>query len=265
MKPALIFDCDGVLADTEPYGHLVAFNRMWQKLGVPWQWSKAQYAEKLKIGGGKERMASLFHDPDFQRAVKVPEKQEERDALIRSWHKEKSAVYEQIIANGEIPPRAGIQRLSREALENGWRLAVASTSAQSSVMAVLKRAVGEMASEFCVYAGDVVAAKKPAPDIYLLAAQQLGIPAEQCVAIEDSRNGLLSAYAAQIPVVITVSEFTKNERFEEARLVVTSLGDPLGEKLEVLASRIGHEVEECIALRDLEAARENANRSERVH
>ena len=52
MTKALIFDCDGVLADTERDGHLVAFNRMWREQGVNWQWSLAQYAEKVKIGGG---------------------------------------------------------------------------------------------------------------------------------------------------------------------------------------------------------------------
>ena len=129
MQQGLIFDCDGVLADTELHGHLAAFNLMWQRFGVPWRWSSARCAEKLKIGGGKERMASLFRDPDFLSAVKLP-KSEERAALILSWHKEKTAIFEEIIASGRVPPRAGIERLSREALSAGWRLAVASTSAQ---------------------------------------------------------------------------------------------------------------------------------------
>ena len=55
---ALIFDCDGVLADTERYGHLVAFNQTFEEFGLPVRWSVAEYQEKLKIGGGKERMAS---------------------------------------------------------------------------------------------------------------------------------------------------------------------------------------------------------------
>jgi beta-phosphoglucomutase-like phosphatase (HAD superfamily) len=88
MDRALIFDCDGVLADTELYGHLPAFNQMWEKMNVPWQWSKEQYGVKLKIGGGKERMASLFNDADFRARVNVPETEEERKALIARWHKE---------------------------------------------------------------------------------------------------------------------------------------------------------------------------------
>ena len=74
MERGLIFDCDGVLADTELHGHLVAFNRMWKKLGVPWQWSDEQYAEKLKIGGGKERMASLFLEQGVSAGIPRSEK-----------------------------------------------------------------------------------------------------------------------------------------------------------------------------------------------
>ena len=123
MDRALLFDCDGVLGDTELYGHLPAFNQMWEKLGVPWQWSKEQYGEKLKIGGGKERMASLFADADFCARVTVPESAEERKALIARWHKEKTAIYEGIIGSGKIPGRPGIRRLSEEALQAGWKLA----------------------------------------------------------------------------------------------------------------------------------------------
>ena len=57
---ALIFDCDGVLADTERFGHLPAFNETFRRYGLPAHWNEREYAEKLRIGGGKERMASLF-------------------------------------------------------------------------------------------------------------------------------------------------------------------------------------------------------------
>jgi HAD superfamily hydrolase (TIGR01509 family) len=252
MRRALIFDCDGVLADTEPNGHLVAFNRMWEELGVPWRWTREQYGEKLKIGGGKERMASLFHDREFLERVKVPADEPMRKALIAHWHKEKTRIYEEIIASGSIAPRPGIERLAHEAHEAGWRLAVASTSAVPAVTAVLNRAVGALANEFSVYAGDIVPAKKPAPDIYAFAVADLGIPARSCVAIEDSRNGLLSAHEAHLPVVITVSEYTAREDFSEALLVVDSLGEPEMPS-RVLASRTGRTIGNFVSLEDLEA------------
>ena len=254
MERALIFDCDGVLADTELYGHLVAFNQMWRKFGVPWQWSPEQYAEKLRIGGGKERMASLFRDPDFQQSFAVPKTEEERQALIAQWHKEKTAIYQQIISSGAIPPRSGIKRVAEAALAAGWQLAVASTSARPSVDAVLTHVVGELnAKRFTVLAGDIVPAKKPAPDIYLLASEELGIAPENCVAIEDSRNGLLSAAAAGIRVLVTTSWFTKDEDFSEALLVVSALGDPGGERTIVTENRIGHPVGEYVTLGDMAA------------
>jgi HAD superfamily hydrolase (TIGR01509 family) len=254
MERGLIFDCDGVLADTELHGHLVAFNQMWKKLGVRWRWSPEQYAEKLKIGGGKERMASLFLDHDFQQVYAVPESEEDRKALITRWHKEKTAIYQQIISSGAIPPRSGIKRIAEAALAAGWKLAVASTSAKPSVEAVLTHAVGEStAKRFTVLAGDVVAAKKPAPDIYLMVIKRLGIAPENCVAIEDSRNGLLSADSAGIPVLVTTSWFTEGENFSEARLVVSALGDPGGERSRVNENRTGHPVGEHVKLEDLAA------------
>ena len=254
MDRALIFDCDGVLGDTEPDGHLVAFNRMWKKLGVPWQWSKEQYGAKLKIGGGKERMASLFNDADFRARFAPPEGEEERKALVASWHKEKTAIYQEIINSGQIPPRPGIKRLSQEALDARWKLAVASTSAPGAVEAVLRRAVGEeLAREFLVLSGDIVPKKKPAPDIYNLTLERLNLPPQNCVAVEDSRNGMLAAYAAHIPVIVTVSEYTKNEDFSEAEFVVDSLGEPAGPKAKVLANRAGANISDYVRLEHLRA------------
>src|SRR6266403_3479418 len=140
---ALIFDCDGVLADTELHGHLVAFNRMWQKAGVPWRWSVEQYAEKLKIGGGKERMRALFEEPAFQAAYQVPDTEPARKELLAQWHVQKTAIYQDIIASGNVPGRTGVKRLAEEALAVGWLLAVASTSAKPSVDAVLRFTVGD--------------------------------------------------------------------------------------------------------------------------
>jgi len=240
MKKALIFDCDGVLGDTEQYGHLPAFNQMWREMGVPWQWSVEEYGRKLKIGGGKERMASLFQEPAFLAAYpSCPAGEEARKEMIAAWHKRKSAIYKEIILSGRIPPRPGVRRLSEEALAAGWILAVASTSAKESVEAVLRHAVGEeTANRFAlVLAGDVVKAKKPAPDIYLLTAEGLGVSPAECVAIEDSNNGLEAAAAAGMKCVVTASGYTRDEDFSKAAIVLTCLGDPGGEQCEVLANR----------------------------
>jgi HAD superfamily hydrolase (TIGR01509 family) len=235
---ALIFDCDGVLADTERYGHLPAFNQTFEEFGLPVRWSEEEYGRKLEIAGGKERMASLLTE-DFVREHGLPADEEGRKAMLADWHKRKTALYTEIVAAGRLPGRPGVARVVGDALDAGWDLAVASTSAEPSVRAVLDHVVGsDQAARFAlVLAGDVVEKKKPAPDIYLLAMERLGADPADTLVIEDSRNGLLSAVGAGLTCVVTVNGYTEQEDFSEAVLVVSSLGDPDGEPTRVLAAR----------------------------
>jgi len=252
--PALIFDCDGVLADTERDGHRPAFNETFQAVGVPVCWSVDEYAARLKIGGGKERMASLL-TPEFVRANGLPSDPDGQRDMLADWHRRKTATYKAIVAAGKLPGRPGIARITQQAIAAGWTLAVASTSAEESVRAVLEHAVGPAAAaRFSVFAGDVVPAKKPDPGIYLLALERLGLERPDALVIEDSRNGLLAAVGAGLRCVVTVSSYTAEEDFSEAALVVSSLGDP-DEPTRVLANpgelRIGQQV----TLADLDAVR----------
>ena len=252
--PALIFDCDGVLADTERDGHRPAFNRTFAEVGLPVQWSEEQYGEKLKIGGGKERMASLLTD-EFVGSHGLPADAQGQKELLADWHRRKTAIYKEMVRAGHLPGRPGVARIVDEALEAGWSLAVASTSAEESVRAVLEHVVGvDAAASFAVFAGDVVPAKKPDPAIYLLALDRLGLAAGDALVVEDSRNGLLAAVSAGLRCVVTVSGYTADEDMTEAVLVVTSLGDP-GEPARVLANRGGARPGDQVTLADLEACR----------
>ena len=237
---ALVFDCDGVLADTERHGHLPAFNQTFREFGLPVQWSVEEYGRRLKIGGGKERMASLL-TPEFVAAAGLPTDPDAQAAEIAKWHKRKTAIYTEMVAEGKLPPRPGIRRVISAAQDAGWKLGVASTSAEAAVHAILEYAVGpERAGRFDVFlAGDCVPRKKPAPDIYLLA--------------EDSRNGLEAAAAAGLRCLVTVNGYTENEDFHEAALVVSSLGDPDGETSTVLANRSAARPGAFVTLVDLEA------------
>jgi dihydroxyacetone kinase phosphoprotein-dependent L subunit len=248
---ALILDCDGVIADTERYGHLVAFNQTFEEFGLPVRWSVAEYREKLLIGGGKERMASLL-TPEFIAAAGLPEDPEGQRAAVAAWHRRKTEIYLDLVASGAVPPRPGIARLVGAALDAGWPVAVASTSALASVQATLERAVGTgLAARVRVFAGDIVPHKKPAPDIYALALRDLGVAAASAVVVEDSRNGLLAATGAGIACLITVNDFTADEDFSEAALVVSSLGDPGEPPTVVLANRGRATPGEWITLADL--------------
>jgi len=247
---ALVFDCDGVLADTERYGHLPAFNATFEQFGLPARWSAQEYGEKLKIGGGKERMASLFDDPAFAAAIGGSD----RIQLLLTWHKAKTAAFKKLVAEGRIPPRPGIARIINAALEAGWTVAVASTSAEESVRAVLENAVGSSTAErIPVFAGDVVPAKKPDPAIYRLTVENLGLSTTDTLVVEDSHNGLLAATGAGLRCLVTVNGYTRDEDFTEAALVVSELGDPGRPPIEVLANRSAATPGDFLTLDDLRA------------
>jgi HAD superfamily hydrolase (TIGR01509 family) len=250
--PSLIFDCDGVLADTERFGHLPAFNRAFEEEGVPVRWSEEEYAEKLKIGGGKERMGSLLTE-EFVRRHGLPANPEGQKELLLRWHRRKTAAYKEMVAAGAMPGRPGIARIIDAALREGWTVAVASTSAEESVRAVLEHAVGnQQADRVAIFAGDIVPAKKPDPAIYVLALERTGADPNDTLAIEDSRNGMLAAVGAGLRCLVTVSSYTKEEDFSEAVMVVSSLGDP-GEPTTVLANRSPARPGDHITLDDLRA------------
>jgi len=220
---ALILDCDGVLADTEKDGHLVAFNQVFEESGYPFRWSEDEYAVLLKVGGGKERMrAYLSQHPEHVLAGA-----DHLDTLLADVHRRKSFDYQQIISSGRIPGRPGVKRLVEEALDGGWRVAIASTSAVSSVEAVAVAVFGQATRERLsgIYGGDIVAAKKPAPDIYLHALRELDLQPNQAVVVEDSESGAKAAAAAGIPHIVTVSHFTAEDPFPDAVTVVDDLGE----------------------------------------
>jgi HAD superfamily hydrolase (TIGR01509 family) len=251
---ALVFDCDGVLADTEKFGHLPAFNQTFREFGLPVEWSVEEYGRRLKIGGGKERMASLL-TPAFVAAAGLPADPDAQAAEIAKWHKRKTAIYTEMVAAGNLPPRPGIRRIVAAAQDAGWKLGVASTSAEASVHAILDYAVGpDRAARFDVFlAGDCVPKKKPAPDIYLLALEKLGLDPAGVLVVEDSRNGLEAAHAAGVRCLVTVNGYTENEDFSEAILVVSSLGDPDGEKTTVIANRSAARPGPFVTLADMAA------------
>lgn len=261
--PALIFDCDGVLADTERFGHLPAFNQTFQEFGVPVHWSDQEYGRKVRIGGGKERMRSEFTPDLAARWSGFPVDDAAVDTLIAALHRRKTAIYTEMIDSGAIDPRPGVARIAAEADDAGWQLAVASTSAEPSVRAVLRRAMGEeLSARFAVFAGDVVAHKKPAPDIYLRALSDLAVEPADAVVIEDSGIGLAAARAAGLATVITVSSYTADEDFAGAALVLSDLGDA-GGPMRVLDDPRSLAPAGQIHLADIDAARRAAAVEER--
>jgi len=221
MVKAIIFDCDGVLVDTERDVHRVAFNRAFQALGIDADWDVELYGELLLVAGGKERMTHYFEHHGWPDHEYGP-----HEALIAELHKRKTAIGAEMIAKGEAELRPGIARIVDEAISAGVRLGVCTTSNAKFIDAVLDLLGAKRKAKFdFVHAGDVVKKKKPDPEIYELAKQSLGLPTHECIVIEDSRNGLLAATRAGLPCLVTMSTYTVDEDFGEASAVVPELGD----------------------------------------
>eukprot|EP00741_Cyanophora_paradoxa_P025019 tig00000331_g24151.t1 len=279
-KKALLLDCgvavelrlcpvgqdllalDGVIADTEPDGHRVSFNRAFKAFGIDTEFDRALHdrlpragaravtaengrrgrsVAQVKVGGGKELMSKHFDEIGWPKE-QLKEHGGDKKKLIAELHKVKTEFFMDLVNKGEIPGREGITRIVDEAIAAGYRIAVCSTGHVEAVSGIMKHVFGEKRLESFdgLFAGDMVPKKKPDPAIYTLASKRLDVPPEscscakriklkkpspKCVVIEDSRIGLLAAKAAGMPCLITRSGYTQEEDFHEADLVVFNLDD----------------------------------------
>jgi HAD superfamily hydrolase (TIGR01509 family) len=228
---AILFDCDGVLADTERDGHRLAFNRAFKNSEIDDEWGVELYGKLLETGGGKERMTAHWNEvgwPDV-----IPE--EGRADKVKALHLEKTDIFMDMIGEGSIPLRPGVLRLVDEAIKNGVRLAVCSTSNEKAVSNLVKVLMGdERRAKFEIFAGDMVQAKKPAPDVYNMAVDSMGLDKSRCVIVEDTNIGLGAALAAGIKCIVTKSSYSADEDFTGASKIVDELGDDIS--LETLTS-----------------------------
>lgn len=236
---ALIFDVDGTLAETEEI-HRKAFNQAFSEAGLDWHWSQEHYRKLLTISGGKERIRhfihNISHDSDeyksFLEAVAENKLEPLDDTSLNLWiaslHLLKGAHYAEIMAAGEIELRPGVERLIREAHHNGLRLAIATTTSMENITALFNATMGNEVLDWfeVIGAAEQAPVKKPDPSVYLWVLQQLDLPGSQCLAIEDTHNGVCAATGADIPVLITQSYYSEGEDFSGAVTVLTDLGEP---------------------------------------
>eukprot|EP00752_Nemacystus_decipiens_P010227 g9112.t1 len=223
LPQALIFDCDGVLADTERDGHRPAFNAAFKIKNLDCVWDVERYGKLLAVGGGKERMTAHWDEVGWPDCAKTAE---ERSMLVKELHLLKTALFNQAVVDGNIPLRKGVIRLVDEAIYKKVPLAVCSTSNDKAVTNLVKTLMGkERLERIKIFAGDVVEKKKPNPDIYDLAKDTMGLDPGLVVVIEDSHIGLTAAKAAGMNCLVTKSSYTADEDFSAADQVTQELGE----------------------------------------
>jgi HAD superfamily hydrolase (TIGR01509 family) len=248
---ALIFDLDGTMADTEE-AHRQAFNAAFLEHGLRWDWNRPQYTELLKISGGHERIAA------YVESLKEPEDDMAKlRELVGAIHRTKTRIYNELITEGRVPLRPGVARLLREARAAGKQLAIASTTTAANVTQLVTGALGEEAYYWfkAIVCGDHVAHKKPAPDIYQLVLSELRLPAQECMAFEDSASGVKAARAAGLYTIVTPTLWTRQQDLAGADLFLYDLGEPNAPLDLRSASLVGAP---CLGLAQLERLHEAA-------
>ena len=248
---ALLFDVDGTLADTERDGHRPAFNMAFEEAGLDWNWDESLYGELLEVTGGKERIRFYLEkfNTDF-------EKPENFDDFVKGLHASKTKFYTQLMAEGKIPLRVGVERLINEAKATGMRMAVVTTTTPENVTALLENTLGADSESWfeVIAAGDIVPAKKPAPDIYEWALEQMNLTADDAIAFEDSSNGIQSSAGANLKTIITINEYTKDDDFSKAQLVLDQMGED-GNGFTVISGDVdGHKFLDLELVRKVHAA-----------
>lgn len=194
---AVIFDMDGVLVDSEPFG-FEALRRVMARYGLPY--SEAENAEFL----GRTTLESC-------RILKARHGLAESPETLAAWYVDGMLA---LIGQGPIP-MAGVPDVLERLRAKGYRMALAS-SAEPRVIEANLTALSLRALFEAVVSGTQVARGKPAPDVFLATAERLGVPPPGCLVIEDSRNGLLAAKAAGMACAVVPCAHTRHQDFREA-------------------------------------------------
>jgi HAD superfamily hydrolase (TIGR01509 family) len=212
-------------ADTERDGHRVAFNQAFAENNLDTIWDVERYGKLLETGGGKERMTEHWNQVGWPESMRDLD-DTARQAKVLELHLRKTDIFSSLINKRSIPLRPGVLRIVDDAIREGIKIAVCSTSNAKAVSNLIETLMGpDRAAHFQIFAGDMVKRKKPAPDVYNMAVEVMGLDKSRCVIIEDSAIGLGAANAAGIRCLVTKSSYTAHEDFTTANLVVEELGD----------------------------------------
>ncbi|WP_417685815.1 HAD-IA family hydrolase [Roseibium sp.] len=217
---ALVFDVDGTIAETEEL-HRIAFNQAFEEAGLPWEWSPGVYADLLKVTGGRERI----------QAYSASTRSGAIDAS--ALHARKTKIYNEQVASGMLTLRPGIAEIIAKGLSHGCQLAIATTTSRPNVDALFDMTLGsDVLKQFrSIRTGEDVAAKKPDPEVYLKVVEDLGLSPQDCLAFEDSANGVAAARRAGLMCIASPATYTRRDNLSEANRILSSWADLCGEAL----------------------------------
>jgi HAD superfamily hydrolase (TIGR01509 family) len=203
----IILDFDGLIADSEPF-HYKAYNAVFEKYGHTLDPDEywVEFTSKGKgIQGEIERHnLKLDADPDEMR-------------------KQKFEIYSQFCRSGEIKLFPEAKKFV-ELLRERYKIAIASGSFEHDIRAILKNAGTENLVSI-ILGKDPSRREKPYPDIFLKAAEQLGLAPSECLVVEDALKGLTAAKEAGIPCIIVRNHLNMNIDFSEADLALPGLSN----------------------------------------
>jgi HAD superfamily hydrolase (TIGR01509 family) len=213
LPKAVLFDVDGTLAETERDGHLVAFNRVFQALGIPWDWTDEDYQWLLKTTGGLERMRVYA-----QHCGQLQFLEGDGAQRLQEAHKLKNKLYAELVSQGAVRPRPGVAAFIQNLLQQGVIWAVVTTTSRANFDALYKACLkpnGVPPPQFAI-CGEDVEHKKPDPEAYLQALHRLQLRPEDCLAVEDAPNGLKAARAAGIACLVVRSVYFQSGPWDGA-------------------------------------------------
>lgn len=190
-----------------------AFNRAFEEHGLDWHWDAETYRDLLADAGGRRRIAE-WADRHGETV--------DADAV----HATKSRLFREAIVADGLDARPGVVETVRATRDAGGRVAFVTTTSADNVDAVI-RAVRDLDRDMfdLVLSADDAEAGKPDPAIYRTALAELGVNADEAIAVEDNVDGVAAATAAGLTCLAFPNENTTDHDFGEADRVVDEL-DP---------------------------------------
>lgn len=214
---ALLFGSIGTLIDSSAL-QLACFNAAFKEVGLDWHWKHSEYQAMLAQPGGKQRLRR-FADGNGG--------QELTDDMVDRIHRLKTEGFSDSIKAGHATLRPGVSRVIEEARAGHLRVGLITTTERQTINAIIESSHHLLNNSTFDVVVDrtMVGETKPSSEAYQLALEQLGMSADNCIAIEDTPACLASAVSAGIICIATPNAYHLGADFSDAAAVVSCLGD----------------------------------------